>query len=215
MLFDETWTTKSLPGQIKVDVDLPFESTAGDQPDDDKRQELTDEFPAGSQDSVRDPQLDAANLPSESASAEIAAQNQARRREAKIRANRSDLGVMIAKNREERAIGGREWYLGFRLLRRRHATGDPQEDPYLGAIVTIKVARKHPGLLGFLTLDYQTVYKHEKLRSSTRIVVQPGKFTTLRKQSRRSRWIRICAALIVAACGLAAYAFSVKLWPFS
>ncbi|HEY3965869.1 MAG TPA: hypothetical protein VGM05_15020 [Planctomycetaceae bacterium] len=214
MLFDEIWTKTFLPGRKKVDVDLPFESTAGDQPED-KRQELPDEGPAGSKGSVRDLQLDNANSLSEAASAEIAAQNRARQSEAKIRANRSDLGIMIAKNREERAIGGREWYLGFRLLRRRHSLGDPQEDPYIGAVVPIKVARKHPDMLGFLTLDYQTVYQHEKLDSSTRIVVRPGKLTTLRKQSRRSRWIRICAALIVAACGLAAYAFSARFWPFS
>jgi hypothetical protein len=200
-----------------VDVNLPFESAAGDEPDDKVRHE-PNELPGGPGGSVRDLHLDLnlddAHSLAESAAAEIAAQSQARQREAKIRSNRSDLGIMIAKNREERAIGGREWYLGFRLLRRKHCTADPLEDAYVGAIVPINVARKHPSLLGFLTLDYQTVYQHEKLRSSTRIVVRPGKFTTLRYQSRRLRLIRICTAVIAVACGLAAYAFFVRLWPF-
>lgn len=135
------------------------------------------------------------------------AQQIEKRREAKIRTNRSDLGIMIAKNREDKRSGRRESYLGFRLLRGRHGQSDPQEDVYRDAVLPIRVARKHPDLLGLLTLDYQTVYRHEKLSSRTKIVVRPGKLITLRQRTRRNRWLLIAAAGITAAVGAYALFF--------
>src|SRR5207253_2103189 len=99
---------------------------------------------------------------------------------------------------------GRERYLGFRLFRRRHASGDPHEDLYRDAVLPIRVAKKYPELLAFLTLEYQTVYHHEKLRSRTKIIVRPGKLTTLRNQSRKALWLLIGALLLALACLLLA-----------
>ncbi|MBI3860329.1 MAG: hypothetical protein HY290_00380 [Planctomycetia bacterium] len=144
--------------------------------------------------------------------ASVEDQRRAQKREAKIRDNRSDLGIMIAKNREERARSGRESYFGFRLIRRHSDPIDPQEDFYRGAVIPIKTARKYPDLLGFLTLEYQTVYQNEKLPSRTQIVVRPGKLTTRKKQQIRRRLMML--GLIAIALGYVLFGMSFGFWPF-
>jgi len=86
---------------------------------------------------------------------------------------KSDLQFMISANRQ---AGGPGVYSGFRLVRAGGIELSPDEEPYLGAFLPLKVAIKFPRLLAFATLTYEDVFVNEQLDSKTRTVLRPGRF---------------------------------------
>lgn len=80
---------------------------------------------------------------------------------------------MISANRQ---AGGKGVYSGFRFVRTGGIQLSPEEEPYLGAFLPLKVALKFPRLLSFTTLTYEDVFVNEQLDPKTRTVLRPGRF---------------------------------------
>jgi len=86
---------------------------------------------------------------------------------------RSDLQFMITANEQAGRPGV---YSGFRLVRAGTAELSTDEEPYLGAFLPLRVAKRFPQLLDFATLTYDDVFVNEQLDSKTRTVLRPGWF---------------------------------------
>jgi hypothetical protein len=95
------------------------------------------------------------------------------RRSQKRQEIRSDLQFMVAANRE---AGGQGVYAGFRYVRAGGIEAALDEEPYLGALLPLKVATKFPRLMAFTTVAYEDVFANEQLDPATRTVVRPGRF---------------------------------------
>lgn len=102
--------------------------------------------------------------------------------------------------------------MGFRFV----PTGvevSPEEQPYLGTILPLDVARKYPDLMAVTTLDYEDVFVNEAVAPGTRMVVGPDKFRRYRSSSLlsplKSPGAMLAYALVAAAAlaGLAVWFF--------
>lgn len=118
---------------------------------------------------------------------------------------RSDLQFMVAANRQ---AGGAGVYAGFRFVRTGVEVA-AEEEPYLGTILPLDVARKYPNLMAFTTISYEDVFVNEAIAPGSRMVVGPGKFRPYRSGSLASQLTlpgAILAYALVAAAALAGLA---------
>ncbi|HEY2252807.1 MAG TPA: hypothetical protein VGH74_17165 [Planctomycetaceae bacterium] len=126
---------------------------------------------------------------------------------------KSDLQFMISANRE---AGGRGVYSGFRFVRAGGIELSPDEEPYLGAFLPLKVALKYPRLLKFTTLTYEDVFVNEHLDPKTRTVRRPGRFirygiiTFISRTISLIKSVAFMAAAIIALAALVWYGLRFK-----
>lgn len=139
------------------------------------RDECASAAPAGEDSAETDSQREGDGAQADTAKLQQQADKRDRRAQ-KRQEIRADLRFMDSANHE---AGGRGVYAGFRFVRTSVATS-ADEEPYLGAILPLHVARKFPKLMAFTTTGYEDVFVNEEVVPGTRMVVRPGKFAPYR-----------------------------------
>ena len=124
---------------------------------------------------------------------------------------KADLQFMISANRE---AGGQGVYSGFRFVRAGGNDVSPDEEPYLGAFLPLKVAIKFPRLMAYKTVTYEDVFVNEPLDPATRTVVGPGKFRRYGIVSFMSKvqWLLLWGAYLAGALVALAVIVKAVLW---
>jgi len=101
---------------------------------------------------------------------------------------KTEIEEMIRSNFEDRRDGFEGMYAGFRFVEFEE-TVSPEERPYRGAFLPLRVAEQYPHLLLVETLDYEEVLTEDVIRKGTPVVVAPGQFkpyTGKRSTNKRS-----------------------------